>query len=385
MLNNKNIILAVCGSIAAYKSPSIVRRLIEVRANVKVILTQGGKEFITKLSLESVGAEVFDEHNLAEMPHITLGKWADIILIAPISANSIAKINAGSADDLLTLTILSANADVFIAPAMNKEMLQNSQTQENLSQLKTKNINILPSANGSQACGDEGFGRMLEPEQIVEYLSTYYQNNTLSGKRVLITLGATVEKIDPVRYISNFSSGKMGLAIANECILRGLKTTIIYGNIAVDLPEKSTNIKALSANEMLNAVNQNIDNNDIFISVAAVSDYKIKTPNTEKIKKTTDNLTLELVKNHDILQQVANKENKPFCVGFCAESENLEQNAKTKLHNKNLDVIVANYITDGFGTTDNKVLIINNQHTLAVTDSKSKIATKLLDIISTQL
>jgi phosphopantothenoylcysteine decarboxylase/phosphopantothenate--cysteine ligase len=385
-LNNKNIILGVCGSIAAYKSPDIVRRLKESGANVKVILTSGGANFITRMSLEAVGSEVFMEHNSADMPHIYLAKWADIVLIAPISANKVASINSGVGDDLLSLTILSTKAKIFIAPAMNKEMLANETTQQNLAHLEHKNITILPTGNGSQACGDEGLGRMLEPQQIVDFLLKSFNNNPLSSKKILITLGATIEKIDPVRYISNFSSGKMGVALANEAILRGLQTTIIYGNISVDLPGKSTNIKALSADEMLESVMQNIDNNDIFISVAAVSDYKIKNPSTQKIKKNTDNLTVELVKNPDILKTVANLKHKPFCVGFAAESQNLEQNAKTKLKNKNLDLIIANDVKDGFGSEKNKVLIIDKkQNSINIADEKSKIASQIFDVITQEI
>lgn len=385
MLNNKNIILGVCGSIAAYKSPDIVRRLIENGASVKVILTSGGREFITKLSLESVGATVFESHNHADMPHITLGKWADIILIAPSSANTIARINAGSGDDLLSLSILSSNAKIFIAPAMNKEMLNNSATQRNIKNLESKNITILPTGSGSQACGDVGLGRMLEPVEIVEFLAHNFQTNILNGKKVVITLGATIEKIDPVRYISNFSSGKMGLAIANECILRGLQTTIIYGNITVDdanLPQKSNNIQALSTMDMQSAVMQNIDNTDIFISVAAVSDYRVKHISSEKIKKSSENLTLELIKNPDILSAVASLEHKPFCVGFAAESENLAKYAKTKLTDKNLDMIIANDITDGFGNDDNTILIMDNNTTTEKSNTKQKLAVDILDTIS---
>lgn len=381
-LTNKNILLGVCGSIAAYKSPDIVRRLIEIGANVKVILTNGGANFITEMSLETVGAEVFSEHNSAKMPHISLAKWADIVLIAPASANKIAEFNQGLGNDLLNLVLLSTQAKIFLAPAMNKEMLANTTTQQNLASLQQKGMIILPTGEGPQACGDVGLGRMLELGEIVEHISKHFQHSALSGKRILITLGATIEKIDPVRYISNFSSGKMGVALAHEALLLGAKVTLIYGNVSVNLPEKSTNVHALSTDEMLEKVIQHIDKTDIFISVAAVSDYKIKNQSSEKIKKTTDTLTLELIKNPDILGTVAKRKNKPFCVGFAAESENLAQYAQAKLQKKNLDIIIANNIKDGFGGDENTILIIGAHHTTSHQGNKTKLASVIFDAIS---
>lgn len=385
-LTNKHILLGVCGSIAAYKSPDIVRRLQDLGAHVRVVLSEGGQEFITPLSLATVSKhEVYKnlwEHN---MEHISLAKWADIVLIAPISANSIATLARGNATDLLSNIILalpnstSDATPVYIAPAMNKEMFSSQVVSENIALLQDRGVRIIESAQGEQACGDVGKGRMQEPETIAQLIAQDFHSQ-LAGKQIVITLGATIEKIDPVRYISNFSSGKMGVALANACLQVGANVTLVYGNISVDLPTQSTNIQALSADEMLARVQE--QTMDVFISCAAVSDYKVATIEDEKIKKSAETLTLNLVKNVDILATVAQQDNRPLCVGFAAETTQLIAHAKEKLHAKHLDMIVANTIVDGFGGDTNTVVVIDHTtQTQIEQQSKIQIAEKIIQLI----
>jgi phosphopantothenoylcysteine decarboxylase/phosphopantothenate--cysteine ligase len=381
-LINKNIILGVCGSIAAYKSPDIVRRLKDFGADVKVVLTSSGAKFVSKLSLETVSQNpVYSELWDSEMEHINLAKWADVILVAPITANTIATITFGNATNLLGNIILATNAKLIIAPAMNKEMLLNSAVRENLSVLKQRGVQIIESASGVQACGDVGVGRLPEPMQIAEFVAQSFYSK-LAGKKVVITLGATIEKIDAVRYISNFSSGKMGLALINACLNQGLSVVAIYGNISVDLPQKSKNIQALSADEMFEITQEQTKNADIFISCAAVSDYKMQNIANKKIKK-TDNLTLDLVKNIDILKEIASKKDKLFCVGFAAETDNLLEYAKQKLADKNLDMIIANDVKNGFGGDENEVYIIDKTQQIKLEKTnKQNIANQIMLFIA---
>jgi phosphopantothenoylcysteine decarboxylase/phosphopantothenate--cysteine ligase len=381
-LINKNIILGVCGSIAAYKSPDIVRRLKDLGADVKVVLTSSGAKFVSKLSLETVSQNpVYSELWDSEMEHINLAKWADVVLVAPITANTIATITFGNATNLLGNIILATNAKLIIAPAMNKEMLLNSAVKENLSVLKQRGVQIIKSESGVQACGDVGVGRLPEPIQIAEFVAQSFYSQ-LAGKKVVITLGATIEKIDAVRYISNFSSGKMGLALINACLNQGLSVVAIYGNISVDLPQKSKNIQALSADEMFEVVQKQTKNADIFISCAAVSDYKVQNIANKKIKK-TDNLTLDLVKNIDILKEIASKKDKLFCVGFAAETDNLLEYAKQKLADKNLDMIIANDVKNGFGGDENEVYIIDKTQQIKLEKTnKQNIANQIMLFIA---
>ena len=380
-LIGKNIILGVSGSIAAYKSPDIVRRLQELGAIIKVVLSEGGAKFITKMSLETTSQnEVFDNLWDSKIEHISLAKWADIILIAPASANTIADINSGKATNLLTNIILATTAQIIIVPAMNQQMLSNITTQNNLKSLTSNGFIIMQSAFGKQACGDVGMGKMPEPINIAEFVAGTIQCSKLTGKKITITLGATIEKIDPVRYLSNFSSGKMGVALANSCINMGAIVTIIYGNISVKLPTKSKNIQTLSADEMYLEVTKNIG--EIFISCAAVSDFKPVIYTNKKIKK-SDNINLKLIKNIDILKTISNDYKKLFCVGFAAETNNLIEYAQNKLINKKLDMIVANNISCGFGTDENEVIVINKNTQIKLTKkSKNKIATEIMQIIA---
>jgi len=289
-LTNKRIVLGVSGSIAAYKAPDVVRRLQDLGAEVRVILTQGGAKFITELSLQAtsknkVHNNLWDNEAELSMGHIELAKWADAILIAPASANTIANLSAGKACDLLTNVVLATDAPVLIAPAMNQQMYASSAVKDNLSVLLARNIKLISPEFGEQACGDVGEGRLTEPSKIAKQVSEVFSSTKLTGKKILITLGATIEPIDPVRYLSNHSSGKMGMALARASIEAGAKVTLIYGNVSIPLSEESTNILVGSGEEMHQAVMENIKDQDVFIACAAVSDYRVKNIEKNKIKK----------------------------------------------------------------------------------------------------
>jgi phosphopantothenoylcysteine decarboxylase/phosphopantothenate--cysteine ligase len=388
-LTNKRILLGVSGSISAYKSPDIVRRLQDLGAEVRVILTSGGSKFITPLSLQSVSQhKVYDnlwdtEAELA-MGHIELAKWADLILIAPASANTVESIANGKATDLLSSVILASEAVIMIAPAMNHKMYLSSAVQDNLNTLSARKIKTITPDYGSQACGDNGPGRLPESIDVANQVASEFQNTQLSGKNITITLGATLEAIDPVRYISNYSSGKMGMALVNSCIDMGAKVTCIYGNINIPLNDRATNLQALSAEKMHSSVMENIEQQDIFIACAAVSDYHVKNPASQKIKKNGDKLILELTPSKDILSDVCKMEKKPLCIGFAAETQNTLKNAQNKLKNKACDVVILNDVSNdeiGFNSDENQVVFIsqNNQQNIAQ-NSKSKIAGKILKI-----
>jgi len=369
-----NILLGVTGGIAAYKAADLVRRLKENQFNVRVVMTQGAKSFITPMTMQAVSGnpvhdELFDQQAEAAMGHIELAKWADIILIAPATANIIAKIAAGFSDDLLTTLILASSARLMVVPAMNQQMWANKATKENIERLIQREVLIFGPASGEQACGDVGEGRMLEPLEIVEQLllssdsanaeSTNEQN--LKGRNILITAGPTVEAIDPVRFISNHSSGKMGYALAKAAVLSGANVTLISGPVDLDISDKVNRISVTSASEMLAAVQNELASCDVFIGCAAVADYAPVEFSEHKIKKNNQDMLIALKKTPDIISWVAAQEKRPFVVGFAAESQNLEVFATNKLINKKLDMICANDISDtnlGFNSDDNKILII---------------------------
>ncbi len=389
-LTNKRILLGVSGSISAYKAPDIIRRLQDLGAEVRVILTSSGARFITELSLQVISKNkvhnnLWDKNAELSMGHIELAKWADLILIAPASANTIANIASGKADDLLTSVILASKAKITIAPAMNQQMYNSIAVQNNLAKLKTYQINIIQPDLGSQACGDIGPGKLPKPAKIALQVAKQFKSTQLSGKNILITLGATIEPIDPVRFISNYSSGKMGMALVNNCIEMGAKVVCIYANINVPLNEKAINIQALNADKMYQAVMSNIEQQDIFIAVAAVSDYRVKYPNNQKIKKSASNLILELVPNKDILADVCKLSKKPLCIGFAAETQNTLKNAKNKLKNKACDAIILNDVANaeiGFNNEQNQVTFISqNQQQNIAKNSKSNIAKNILKIL----
>ena len=393
-LTNKRIVIGVSGSIAAYKSPDIVRRLQDLGAEVKVILTDGGAKFITELALQSISQNkvhnnLWDKEAELSMGHIELAKWADAILIAPASANTIANISSGKACDLLTSVILASDAELLIAPAMNQQMYKSSALQDNLNTIKNRNIEIIDPEYGNQACGDVGQGRLASSSEIAEQVARKFTNNKLTGKKVLITLGATIEAIDPVRYISNHSSGKMGSALVDACIESGADVTCIYGNISTTLNNRSNNISANSAEQMHTKVMQNIKNQDIFIACAAVSDYRVKNIAHNKIKKNNLDLTIELTPNKDILADVCKLEEKPICIGFAAETQNTIENAQKKLKNKACDAIILNDVSNddfGFNSDENEVYFLSkNINQKIAKNSKYKVAKKIIKIFIKEL
>jgi len=390
-LMNKRIILGISGSIAAYKSPDIVRRLQDLGAEVRVILTSGGKEFVSERSLQTVSKNkvhdnLWDTEAELSMGHIELAKWADIIIIAPASANTIAKLCHGKADDLLSTVILATSASVMVAPSMNKQMYASLAMKDNLALLQNRGVKIIDPGFGEQACGDVGEGRLAEPSEIARQVSELFQNNTLCGKNVLITVGGTVEAIDPIRFLSNHSSGKMGMALAYASIQAGAETTLVIGSISVDVENRAKTIFVTSANEMHEAVMENIHNQDLFISCAAVADYRPKKIHPNKIKKDSNKKTIELVANKDILSDVCQLKDKPICIGFAAETENYINNANKKLKNKNCDAIILNDVSNseiGIKSDDNEVYFITKNSSEKINkNSKQIIAEKIIKNIT---
>ena len=387
-LTNKRIVLGVSGSIAAYKSPDIVRRLQDLGAEVRVIMTSGGREFVSERSLQTISKNkvhdnLWDKEAELAMGHIELAKWADVIIIAPASANTIAKLCHGRADDLLSTVILATYAKIMIAPAMNQQMFASNAMKDNLQLLRKRGMLIIEPGFGEQACGDIGEGRLAEPSEIAKQAADLFTSSVLSGKNILITLGGTKESIDPVRFISNHSSGKMGMALAHACIQAGAKTTLIVGSISVDIEKRAEIIHVVSADDMYKAVMKKIKSQDLFISCAAVADFKPKTTNKHKIKKTDNSMTIELTENKDILASVCQLETRPICIGFAAETENHIENAKVKLKNKMCDAIVLNDVSKagiGLNSNDNEVhLITKNLSEKIEKNTKQIIAEKIID------
>lgn len=353
-LTGKRILLGVTGGIAAYKSATLLRLLRQHGADVRVVMTRNACEFITPLTLQAlsgrpVHTDLLDLETESAMGHIDLARWADLVLVAPASANFVARYVNGFADDLLSTLCLAATAPVALAPAMNQQMWLNPATQENLEKIKTRGIIILGPASGDQACGENGPGRMLEPEDIVPLVADAFETNILSGSRLLVTAGPTREAIDPVRYISNRSSGRMGYAVAMAAIEAGAEVSLVSGPVSIPAPDRANLINVTTALEMYNAVMQKISDTDIFISAAAVADYSVQSVAVQKIKKSDDSLQLSLKKNPDILAEVAALRNPPFTVGFAAETENLAANAQSKLQSKKLDMIAANQVGEALG------------------------------------
>lgn len=398
MLASKKIILGITGGIAAYKSAEFVRRLKDQGADVRVVMTEAAQTFITPLTLQALSGNtvhisLLDTEAEAAMGHIELAKWADAIIIAPASADIIARLACGMANDLLTTLCLATEAPIAIAPAMNQAMWGNQQTQLNIQQLSKRGFAIFGPASGLQACGDVGYGRMLEVADLVQATEGLFHPPIFANKHVVITAGPTQEALDPVRFISNHSSGKMGFALAQAAKQLGAQVTLIAGPVNLATPAGVTRIDVKSAEQMLTASLSACQQADIFIASAAVADYRAKTVAEQKIKKTAenDNLTIELVKNPDILQSIANlKQNRPFVVGFAAETHDVINYAKNKLARKNLDLIIANDVTQqgiGFNSDDNAVTVINAEKILSQIDrcSKQSLALQLIQIIAQQL
>lgn len=395
-LSNKRIILGVTGGIAAYKSADLVRRLQDAGASVQVVMTTAAQEFITPLTMQALSGNpvhttLLDPAAEAGMGHIQLARWADLILIAPASADFIARLVQGQGDDLLTTLCLATPAPIAVAPAMNQGMWRNASTQANVEVLKQRKIHIFGPAAGEQACGDVGPGRMLEALELVDAAAGLFISGGLAGKKVVITAGPTREAIDPVRYISNHSSGKMGYALAQAAAEAGAQTVLISGPTQLMAPERVKFIAVTTAEDMLTASMQEAQGCDVFIAAAAVADYRPAHVSAHKIKKTAavETLLLELVKNPDIVATIAALEQKPFTVGFAAESENLITYAQQKLTRKNLDLIIANNITAtgiGFNSDDNAVTVIDKTQQQELTQrSKQQLARDLIDIIAQKI
>lgn len=353
-LNGKRVLLGITGGIAAYKSALLVRLLRQSGAEVRVVMTNSATEFVTPLTFQALsGDRVYtdlrDPESASVMQHIALARWADLIMVAPASANFIARYANGFADDLLSTLCLAADSAVAIAPAMNQQMWYNRATRENIAKLASRQVSVFGPAEGDQACGETGFGRMLEPEQILELMGTSFETALLAGTRCLITAGPTHEAIDPVRYISNRSSGRMGYAIATAAAESGAEVSIISGPVDLPSPARVAVTRVTSAREMYRAVMQAIDRADIFIAAAAVADYCPESVAEQKIKKSSAVIGLRLKQSPDILAGVTALHNAPFTLGFAAETGNLEHHALQKLRSKNLDMIAANRVGNGVG------------------------------------
>ena len=395
-LANKNILLGVTGGIAAYKSAEIVRHLKKSGASVRVVMTKSAEEFITPLTLQAlsgnrVSTELLDAEAEAAMGHIELAKWADGILIAPATANTLARISSGRGDDLLSTVTLAFDGPVSLAPAMNQAMWLDKRTQENLEKLIQQDFGICGPGSGEQACGDIGLGRMLEPLEILEIFSLSFSKGAMLGKSILITAGPTQEPIDPVRFITNRSSGKMGYSLAEAAIESGAKVTLISGPVNLKPPTNCNLVEIKTAKEMYESVMHHIKGMDVYIGTAAVSDYSPAHINESKLKKDGSNaaMTLELKENQDILKSVSELNDRPYVVGFAAETEDLIENAEKKLKNKKLDLIVANDVSDkeiGFDSNQNEVTLITHKgKELIQRQNKKKISKKIIDFISKRI
>jgi len=429
-LQNQKILLGLTGGIASYKSAILARRLIDEGAEVRVVMTSGAQSFITPLTFQAltgnpVHTDLLDPAAEAAMGHIELARWADIILIAPGSANFMARLAHGFADDLLTTLCLASGAPILLAPAMNRLMWSNQATQQNGEILISRGIKLLGPDEGEQACGETGAGRMLEPEAIRDLVinfansdalntltnpgstsltgstqhipaanqpSAYKDNHTsLAGLHMVITAGPTVEPIDPVRYITNRSSGKMGFALAAAAAMQQAKVTLIAGPVSLTTPPGVQRIDVDTAKSMHAAALNAVHDADVFISVAAVADYRVETISDEKIKKSDTAMTLTLVRNPDILASIAAMPERPFCVGFAAETQHVEKYARGKLKNKNLDIIAANHVGQPenpvFGSDSNSLEVYwpNDGHQHIASAPKKQVAAELLDIIAERL
>lgn len=387
----KKIVLGVTGGIAAYKAAELLRLLIKAGAEVRVVMTPAACEFVQPLTFQALSGhrvytDIFDAEAESAMDHIELARWAELMVVAPASADFIAKMRQGYADNILLTLCLAEKKPIAIAPAMNQQMYANSSTQENLNALAGRGTLIWGPDAGEQACGDVGLGRMLEAEALLQLVNTYFQPGKLTGKRVLITAGPTREAIDPVRYISNHSSGKMGYALALAATQAGADVTLVSGPVYLAQPSGVDRVQVNSAVEMCDAVMSRVDKADIFIACAAVADYRVEQQSEQKIKKTSEQMQLSLVRNPDIVSTVTMVDNPPFTLGFAAETENIEQHASDKLNRKKLDMIAANLVggaETGFESDSNELLLLwaegKQQLPLA---SKQEIAKQLIDILA---
>jgi phosphopantothenoylcysteine decarboxylase/phosphopantothenate--cysteine ligase len=391
-MQGKRILLGVTGGIAAYKSPDLVRRLRERGAEVQVVMTEAAREFVTATTFQAVSGrpvrtDLWDAAAEAAMGHIELARWADVVLIAPATADFLARLATGQAGDLLATLCLATEAPVVVAPAMNHVMWSNAATRANVATLQQRGIHIFGPGAGDQACGEVGEGRMLEPLELAERVASVHPpgEGPLQGRRILITAGPTRERIDPVRFISNRSSGKMGFAVAQAVREAGAEVVLVTGPVSLPAPPGVRRVDVESAADMLTAVLREVPGTDIFISTAAVADYRPARPADQKIKKTTDTLDLCMERTSDVLATVAALPDRPFVVGFAAETESVEQNARLKLLKKNLDMIAANEVghDKAFDCEDNQLIVLwrNGRHDLGKA-SKQALARRLVALIA---
>jgi len=387
----KKILLGVTGGIAAYKSAELVRLIIKSGAEVRVVMTRAATEFVQPLTYQALSGhrvytDIFDAEADSAMDHIELARWADLMIVAPASADFIAKMRDGYSDNLLLTLCLASKQPVAIAPAMNQQMYANQATQDNIKQLTTRDVLVWGPDDGEQACGDFGPGRMLEPTAIFDRIVESLGPGKLSGRKVLITAGPTRESIDPVRYISNRSTGRMGFALARAAQQAGAGVTLVSGPVNLNEPPGVERISVSSAIEMRDAVIDRVAQVDIFIACAAVSDYRVEQVAAQKIKKSRQKMKLELIPNPDIVSEVTGLKNGPFTLGFAAETEKVEQHARDKLQRKNLDMIAANLVDaeqTGFETDTNELIVIwpDGQQLLTLND-KNEIAKQLIDLVA---
>ena len=391
-MHGKHILLGVTGGIAAYKSADLVRRLRERGAEVQVVMTDGAREFVTPMTFQAlsgrpVRTDLWDPTAEASMGHIELARWADLVLIAPATADFLARLAGGRADDLLATTCLATAAPIALAPAMNQQMWANPATQANVSLLKARGVHVFGPGIGDQACGEVGAGRMLEPTELAALAdSALVPAGVLSGCRVLITAGPTREPIDPVRFISNRSSGKMGFAVAQAAREAGAEVVMICGPVSLATPPGVRRVDVESAADMLAAVEAEVRPDDIFISTAAVADYRPAQAATQKIKKTEESLALQMARTTDIIGTLAAGPSRPaFVVGFAAETDTVEQNARSKMLRKNLDMIAANEVGHAkvFDCADNELIVLwRGGRRLLPRNAKTQLARELIELIA---
>jgi phosphopantothenoylcysteine decarboxylase/phosphopantothenate--cysteine ligase len=393
MQSIKHLVLGITGGIAAYKAAELTRLLVKQGISVQVVMTEAACQFITPVTMQALSGkpvytQMWDAAIANGMPHIELSRESDAILVAPASADFMAKLVQGKADDLLSTLCLARDCPLLVAPAMNKQMWEHPATQRNAQQLIADGVTLLGPDSGVQACGETGMGRMLEPEALLADLLAIFKQQPLplAGKRILMTAGPTIEQIDPVRAITNFSSGKMGYSIAEAALEMGAEVTLVSGPTSLKAPAAAKMIAVRSAQEMLKAVMANIERQDIFIGVAAVADYRPASPSKQKIKKSDASFNIELVPNEDILARVAALANPPFCVGFAAESENLLEYAEEKRKRKNIPLIAANLAIETLGADEGTLTLLDNtgSHVLAKA-SKLKLARGLLSHIANMI
>lgn len=390
-LTNKRILLGITGGIAAYKCAELTRLFSKAGADVRIAMTRSATEFITPLTMQALSGnrvhlELLDTEAEAAMGHIELARWADLVLIAPATADFIARIVHGQANDILSTLVLATSAPIAVAPAMNQAMWSDPGTQSNLQLLRDRSYHIFGPAEGEQACGDVGLGRMLEPAELIEECASLFKSDYLAGRKIVITGGPTREALDPVRFISNHSSGKMAYALAAEAVFAGAKVILISGPVQLQTPDRVTRIDVESADQMLEATLAQIEAADVFIGVAAVADYRPKNAAQEKIKKSTGEIQLTLVKNPDIISEVARLDPRPVVVGFAAETNDILENGRKKLQKKNLDLLFANNATETFNSETISVTAISPTGEKEIpTANKNVVARNILQLIAETL